>query len=84
MYRSLIAASAAVFLIVSPAFANHCERDIAAINAALSKVKLSDEVRAYVIKLRDKGQADHDKGDHPVAEATLAEAMRQLLNGILP
>ena len=82
MYRSIIAASAALFLMASPAFAHHCPMDAAAIDAALSKVSVSDTVKASVIALRNKGMAAHDAGNHAEAEAALAEAMRQLLNAL--
>jgi len=79
MFRILTAAVAATFLFVAPAFARHCPTDAAAINAALEKVQVSDEEKAAIIDLRDRGLQAHAAGDHPTAEALLADAMRRLL-----
>ena len=81
MGRSLVLATLLMSLAAAPAFANHCPKDAAAIDAYLSKAKVSDTLKAEVMALRDKGMALHDAGKHEEAEAVLAEAMRKLLMG---
>ena len=74
------ALAAAAVLLAAPAFANHCPKDAEAINAGLAAIEVGDEVRGEVEALRDEGMEQHEAGDHAAAEATLAEAMRMLLN----
>ncbi len=64
------------------AFAFHCPADAKAIDAGLSKANISDDHKSEIMALRDKGLAQHESGDHKDAEATLADAMRQLLNNM--
>ena len=64
------------------AVAGHCPADAKAIDTGLEKVTLSDEVRAQVVALRDKGMSLHDSGDHAASEDVMAEAMRLLLSNI--
>ncbi len=61
-----IVISAAVLVALSaPAFANHCPKDMAAIDAALAKnPQLSQAQLDQVKKLRAQGEADHKAG-HP-------------------
>ena len=66
----------------SVTLAGHCPADAKAIDAGLSKVTLSDEIRAQVTALKDKGMSEHSAGDHGSSEKTLAEAMRMLLTNI--
>ena len=68
-----------LFFTWGTAIASHCPADAKAIDAGLSKATLSDEVRAQVTALRDKGMSEHNSGDHGAAEKSLAEAMRLLL-----
>lgn len=82
MIRPTLTAFAITALTAVPAFASHCPKDAAAINAALENVTLSEDVQVKVIELRDTGMAAHEAGNHGDAEATLAEAMRLLLNSI--
>lgn len=79
MRRIATTAAAAFFLMAASAFAAHCPQDAAAIDAALAKVEISDEVRAEVTALRDEGMQLHEAGDHAESERVLAEAMRTLL-----
>ena len=64
------------------AFAGHCPADAKAIDAGLAKANLSDDHKSEIMELRDKGLAQHESGDHKDAEATLADAMRLLLNNM--
>jgi hypothetical protein len=82
MLRTTLAAISIVAFTSIPALASHCPADAAAITAALENVTVSDEMQAQVIELRDTGMAAHEAGNHDEAEATLAEAMRLLLNSI--
>jgi hypothetical protein len=82
MLRSILVALSIIALTSVPALARHCPQDAAAINAALEDVTVSEEVQAQVIELRDAGMASHEAGNHDEAEATLAEAMRLLLNSL--
>ena len=71
---------ATLLILASPsAFAGHCPADAKAIDEGLANMQLSDEVRAAVTDLREKGMAQHEAGDHRASEKTLAEAMRMLL-----
>lgn len=78
MYR-LMTAAAAAFLFASPAFASHCPKDAAAIDAALAKMSISDTLKAEVVALKEQGMALHAAGNHRESEAILADAMRRLL-----
>lgn len=82
MLRSLTVAAVAAFLMATPALASHCPKDAAAIDAALAKMSLPDDVRAEIVELRDSGMAAHEAGNHSEAEATLADAMRRLLMAV--
>lgn len=63
----------------SVAFANHCPKDMAAIDAALSKnPSLSADKLAEVQKLRADGEAFHKAGKHPEAVDSLGKAMKIL------
>jgi hypothetical protein len=82
MLKKSLLAAAALMLAMSPALAGHCPQDAAAIDKALGVVTVSDEVKTQVTALKDKGMAEHSAGDHAASEASLAEAMRLLLNSI--
>lgn len=62
----------------TPAFAFHCPKDMAAIDAALPTAKLSDADKAKVMELRKSGEAQHKAGDHGGSVKTLAEAKKIL------
>jgi len=82
MLRSTLTAIAITALTAVPALASHCPKDAAAINAALEKVTVGDDVKVQIIELRDSGMAAHEAGNHAEAEEQLAEAMRLLLNSL--
>lgn len=80
MIKRTLLAGAAALLIATPAYAHHCPKDVAAIDEALETLDVSDDVKAKVTELRDKGLAAHEAGNHhPESEHMLAEAMRMLL-----
>lgn len=81
MIRRMFLAAAATLLLATPALAGHCPKDAAAIDAYLAKASVSDTLKAEVTALKDKGMELHNAGNHAESEATLAEAMRMLLNG---
>ncbi len=61
-----------------PALAFHCPADMKAIDAALSKAKLSAAQLAEVKKQRADGEALHKAGKHQESVDTLAKAMKTL------
>jgi len=71
-----------LFFFSSAAFAFHCPADAKAIDAGLAKANLSDDNRSKIMKLRDKGLAQHGSGDHKGAVDTLSKSMRMLLNNM--
>lgn len=78
MKKLLIAAVAAAIVAGAgaPAFAFHCPKDMAAIDAALAKKpNLSAAQMAKVTELRAKGEAEHKAGNHQASVDHLAEAM---------
>ena len=77
----LMTATAAVLLFATPAFASHCPKDAAAIDAALAKMSVSDGLKAEVLALKDQGMELHAAGSPRESEAMLADAMRRLLTG---
>jgi hypothetical protein len=79
MTRIATVAAATLFLMTAPAFAHHCPLDAAAIDAALAKMDISDELKAEVVALKDEGMTLHEAGNHEESEHKLAEAMRKLL-----
>jgi len=79
MLKRLLLAGVATICLATPAFAHHCPKDAKAIDAGLAVLNVSDEVKAEVTALRDKGMEQHNAGNHAESEATLAEAMRKLL-----
>lgn len=60
----------------TPAFAAHCPKDMAAIDAALPTAKLSAADKAKVMELRKTGEAQHKAGDHGASVKTLGAAMK--------
>ncbi len=76
--RTLIAAAALAFT-SSVAFANHCPKDMAAIDAALAKnPSLSADKLAEVKQLRAEGEAMHKAGKHTESMDSLGKAMKIL------
>ncbi len=75
MRKTLIAAAAVLALSAAPAWARHCPKDMAEIDAALAKnPSVSAETLAQVKELRAKGEQLHNAGNHPESEAALAKA----------
>lgn len=79
--RSLLAAVVAVAF-AAPALAAHCPADVKAIDAAMSKVKLSSAQMTEVSSLRNEGDALHKAGSHKESVDKLAKAMRLILNNM--
>jgi hypothetical protein len=75
--RSLIAAI--LFAFAASAYANHCPKDMAAIDEVLAgKPSLSAEKLTEVKKLRTDGEALHKAGKHQESVETLGKAMKIL------
>ena len=74
MHRALLTA-AAVLALSAPAFANHCPKDMAAIDAALAKSpKLTEAQLMQVKKYRAEGEELHKAGKHKESVETLQKA----------
>jgi hypothetical protein len=77
--KRILATTAVLVALSAPAFANHCPKDMAAIDAALAKnPKLSAKQLDEVKKLRAQGEAEHKAGKHAEAVGTLAKAEKML------
>ena len=77
--KRVSALAAALLFASSAAFAFHCPKDMAAIDAALAKdPKLTPEQLAEVKKLRAEGEALHKAGKHQESIDTLAKAEKIL------
>ncbi len=73
--KRLLVVTAAVLALSAPAFANHCPKDMAAIDAALAKnPKLSEAQMKQVKELRAKGEAEHKAGNHKQSLEDLQKA----------
>ena len=72
MLRSTLLAIA----ILAPvtALASQCPMMMQDIDAALKTTTVSEEKKAEVMKLRQQGEQQHQAGDHPASEKSLAEA----------
>ena len=75
--HSMIVA-AGLALASSTAFAFHCPADMKAIDAALSKAKLSDAQMADVKKYRAEGETFHKAGKHSESLESLGKAEKIL------
>lgn len=64
-----------IALAAAPALAHQCPTMMAAIDEALLTADLSGEDEARVMELRERGEEEHDAGDHDASEASLGEAM---------
>lgn len=82
MFRKTIMAAVFATVVAAPAVAGHCPKDAAAIDSALAKLDVSDDVKAKVTELRNKGMEQHQAGDHAASVDTLSEAMRTLLMAV--
>ncbi|MBV1788219.1 hypothetical protein KQ940_09145 [Marinobacterium sp. D7] len=80
--KTTLATAVCAVVLSSPALASHCPMDAKSIDAALTKMALSDEVKAQVQALRDEGMKLHEAGKHQDAEKSLAQAMRMLLDSV--
>ena len=77
--KRISALAAALLFASSAAFAFHCPKDMAAIDAALARnPPLSAEQLAEVKKLRADGEAYHKAGEHQKSVDALAKAMKIL------
>ena len=76
MFRIPVAAAAfaGALLMAGAAFAFHCPKDMAAIDAAMKTAKLSSADKAKVQAYRKQGEALHKAGKHQEAVDTLAKA----------
>jgi hypothetical protein len=73
--KQYLAAAVVLVALSAPAFANHCPKDMAAIDAALAKnPQLSDAQLAEVKKLRAEGEAQHKAGKHEDSVKSLEKA----------
>jgi hypothetical protein len=79
MLKHLAAAAAIAMLMSSPAWANQCLADMAAIDAAMAAhPKLSAAQMESVTKERHEGEVQHNAGKHDESVATLAKAKATL------
>jgi hypothetical protein len=75
--RTLLA-SAFVFALACPGFANQCPTLVKQIDEKLQTAQLSDADKAKVMELRNSGEQQHAAGDHAASEASLNEALAML------
>jgi len=78
MLRKGLIVVAASALLAGPAFAFHCPKDMAAIDAALPNAQLSDADKTKVMELRATGEVQHKAGNHADSVKSLEEAMKIL------
>jgi len=79
MLKQIVAVAAVLGALSSPAFANQCPMDMAAIDAAMAKnPSLSAEKMTEVKKLRAQGEEQHKAGKHKESVETLAKAKSML------
>jgi hypothetical protein len=77
--KRMLALAGTLLFASSVAFAFHCPKDMAAIDAALAKnPKLSAADMAKVKTLRAEGEAAHKAGKHQESVDKLGEAMKIL------
>ena len=78
MKISTIAVAAGLALVSTGALAHRCPAEMKAIDAALTKAKLSDKDAAEVKKLRADGEKLHKEGKHDESMAALGKAKKML------
>jgi len=79
MMKKLVLAAVLTLGFAAPAFAFHCPKDMAKIDAKLAEnPSLTAEQLAEVQKLRQEGEAYHAAGKHQESVDTLAKAMQIL------
>lgn len=78
--KAIVSAVATMIIAVSPAFASegHCDADIKAVDAALSKARLSDADAATVKAARAKAEGLHKAGKEEECEKSLIGAQKLL------
>ncbi len=66
-------------LLASPVQAFQCPTDVKKIDAAMAaSPDITGELKGQIMKLRNKGESQHKKGDHAEAVKTLAKAKKLL------
>ena len=79
MLLRTIAAATVVAFLSAPALAGQCPALVGQIDAALAADPgLSDDVKAEVVALRDKGEELHNTGKHGESVETLQQALQML------
>jgi hypothetical protein len=78
MKSTAFALAVVAALAAGPALANQCPSLMAEIDAALPAAELSEEQRAEVMELRQRGEEEHEAGNHEASEEALNEA-REIL-----
>lgn len=78
MKISSVLVAACLTLASGAAFAFKCPADMKAIDAAMSKAKLTDAQKAEVQKYRAEGETLHKAGKHQDSLDTLAKAKKIL------
>jgi len=79
MIKSVLLTAVIAVAFAAPAFANHCPKDMAAIDAALARnPNLSAEQMAAVKKDRADGEALHKAGNHVESLVVLCRAEKAL------
>ncbi len=77
--KRIVLAALLTLAFATPAFAFHCPKDMAKIDAKLAEnPPLTTEQLAEVQKLRKEGEDYHNAGNHQEAVDTLAKAMQIL------
>ena len=80
MLLRILGALAVLALLASPVQAFQCPLDVKKIDAALAAdPDIGGELKGKVMKLRNKGESLHKKGDH--AEAVKTEFTGRLISG---
>jgi hypothetical protein len=78
MRISTVIVAASLALASSAALAHRCPAEMKAIDAAMTKAKLSDKDAAEVKKLRADGEAFHKSGKHTESVEALDKAKKVL------
>ena len=79
MIMRTLAAAAVVALLSSPVLASNCPALIGQIDSALASTPgLSDDAKAEIVALRDKGEQLHNEGKHDESVETLQQALQML------
>lgn len=76
--KKLLLAAALTLAFTGSALAKQCPTLMQKIDDAMKTAQLSDEDKAKVMDLYNKGKAEHDGGQHDASEASLNEALKIL------